>query len=118
MTSDNDVRIGFYICHCGRNIADTVDVEVTAVGSAKSINGGRLLITPLVSPHRLDAPPFGFAEGLVRCPDTEMLRILSWGIGEAFKRSSTRSTASSHIRGSDSDAPPSNPWMTPPRVLY
>jgi len=54
---------------------DTVDVEVTAVGSAKSINGGRLLITPLVSPHRLDAPPFGFAEGLVRCPDTEMLAV-------------------------------------------
>jgi flagellar P-ring protein FlgI len=50
---------------------DTVDVEVTAVGSAKSLQGGRLLITPMVSPHRLDAPPFGFAEGIVRCPDSQ-----------------------------------------------
>ena len=32
MIADDDVRIGFYICHCGRNIADTVDVEVLGVG--------------------------------------------------------------------------------------
>ncbi len=24
--SNNDIRIGFYVCHCGHNIADTVDV--------------------------------------------------------------------------------------------
>ena len=25
--SDDDIKVGVYICHCGKNIADVVDVE-------------------------------------------------------------------------------------------
>ena len=38
MISDNNVRVGFYICHCGRNIADTVDVEAVSEAMSKLPN--------------------------------------------------------------------------------
>jgi heterodisulfide reductase subunit A len=38
MISDNDVRIGFYICHCGRNISDTVDVDTVSEAMSKLPN--------------------------------------------------------------------------------
>jgi len=50
---------------------DEVDVSVTAVGSAEQIVGGRLLVTPLVSPFRFNDPPYGFASGMIRQVDPE-----------------------------------------------
>ncbi len=35
MIKSNDARVGFFICHCGRNIADTVDVEAVAASMSK-----------------------------------------------------------------------------------
>ncbi len=37
-TSNNEVRIGFYVCHCGANIASTVDVEAVMKYVAKLPN--------------------------------------------------------------------------------
>lgn len=51
--SENGVREG-----------DTVDVQVSSVGSAKSLAGGRLVATPLQGPGR--EAVFAFAEGPIR----------------------------------------------------
>jgi flagellar P-ring protein precursor FlgI len=51
---------------------DHVDISVTAVGSAERIVGGRLVITPLVSPFRMNDPPYGFASGVIRPVDPEV----------------------------------------------
>lgn len=49
---------------------DTVDVQVSSVGSAKSLMGGRLVATPLQGPGR--EAIFAFAEGPVRVADPKL----------------------------------------------
>ena len=34
----NDPRVGVYVCHCGTNIADTVDVDAVAHGAGRLPN--------------------------------------------------------------------------------
>ena len=35
MTTNHDIRVGFYVCHCGHNIAGTIDVASIAEYAAK-----------------------------------------------------------------------------------
>ena len=35
MTTNHNIRVGFYICHCGHNIANTVDVTAVAEYASK-----------------------------------------------------------------------------------
>jgi flagellar P-ring protein FlgI len=54
---------------------DELDVHVQCVGSASSINGGRLFVTPLVGPLgdlNEGRYPFGLAQGTVKCEDPKL----------------------------------------------
>src|SRR5262249_40800140 len=48
---------------------DSLDVHVTAIGSAKSLVGGRLFISPLQGPNRADKRIFALAGGAIQVPD-------------------------------------------------
>ena len=48
---------------------DSLDVHITAVGSAKSLMGGRLFLSPLQGPNRADKRIFALAGGAVQVPD-------------------------------------------------
>jgi len=50
---------------------DKIDVQVSAVGPAKSLRGGRLFLIPLTGPTP-DSPVFAFAEGAVTIEDEEI----------------------------------------------
>lgn len=54
----------------GAREGDRVDVKVTSIGAAKSLVGGRLLITPLQGPHKADQRIYALAAGPVHVPDT------------------------------------------------
>lgn len=54
----------------GAREGDRLDVKVTSIGAAKSLLGGRLLITPLQGPHKADQRIFALASGPVHVPDT------------------------------------------------
>jgi flagellar P-ring protein FlgI len=54
----------------GAREGDRIDVKVTSIGAAKSLLGGRLLITPLQGPHKADLRIFALASGPVHVPDT------------------------------------------------
>ena len=58
---DNGVREG-----------DTLDVQVTAIGAAKSLAGGRLLPSPLQGPAKDVKLIFAFASGPIHLTDSEM----------------------------------------------
>lgn len=50
---------------------ERVDAQVSSVGAAKSLQGGRLLITPLVGPHPQDTRgPMALASGPLHLEDT------------------------------------------------
>ncbi len=49
---------------------DRIDVRVTSVGAAKSLVGGRLVITPLQGPHKADPRIYALASGPLHVPDT------------------------------------------------
>jgi len=49
---------------------DRIDVKVTSIGGAKSLIGGRLLITPLQGPNKADRRIYALASGPVHVPDT------------------------------------------------
>ena len=54
---------------------DDLDVHVQSIGSASSINGGRLYMTPLLGPFgelNQGRFPFGFAQGTVKCEDLKV----------------------------------------------
>ena len=55
----------------GTREGDRVDVYVSAVGSAKSLAGGRLLMMPMTGPLA-DSPVFAFASGAVSIEDIEV----------------------------------------------
>ncbi|MEE8170107.1 MAG: flagellar basal body P-ring protein FlgI [Phycisphaerae bacterium] len=50
---------------------DGLDVQVTALGAAKSLVGGRLFISPLLGPSRSDRRVFALAGGLIEVPDSK-----------------------------------------------
>ncbi len=47
----------------GAREGQKLDVYVSAIGSAKSLKGGRLLITPLLGPHKADNTIYALASG-------------------------------------------------------
>ncbi|MEE9297403.1 MAG: flagellar basal body P-ring protein FlgI [Phycisphaerae bacterium] len=54
---------------------DRIDVHVSALGSAKSLAGGRLLVTPLVYHDRDVQKIFAFASGAVHLADVEAATV-------------------------------------------
>lgn len=54
----------------GAREGDRIDVKVTSIGAAKSLIGGRLLITPLQGPHKADMRIYALASGPLHVPDT------------------------------------------------
>lgn len=55
----------------GAREGERVDVQVSSVGAAKSLQGGRLLVTPLVGPHPQDTRgPMALAAGPLHLEDT------------------------------------------------
>jgi len=54
----------------GAREGDRIDVKVTSIGAAKSLMGGRLLITPLQGPHKADMRIYALASGPLHVPDT------------------------------------------------
>ncbi len=55
----------------GAREGQNLDVMVSAIGSAKSLKGGRLITTPLLGPHKADTNIYALAAGpVVIDPDT------------------------------------------------
>jgi len=58
----------------GARQGDKLDCLVSSIGSAKSLAGGRLLLTPLVGPDKNNPRIYAFAEGPVSLEDPTMTR--------------------------------------------
>jgi len=56
----------------GARQGDKIDCVISSVGSAKSLAGGRLFLTPLIGPDRNNPRVFGLAEGLLTLDDPEV----------------------------------------------
>lgn len=54
---------------------DAVDVQVSSIGAAKSLAGGRLFLTPLQGPNQADPTIYGWAEGPLVVEDSENPRV-------------------------------------------
>ena len=65
------VAIEANVPETGVREGDRIDVHVSAIGAAKSLEGGRLLMIPLTGPLP-DSPVFAFASGPVTVDDTEI----------------------------------------------
>ncbi|HLO40831.1 MAG TPA: flagellar basal body P-ring protein FlgI [Phycisphaerales bacterium] len=63
------VSISCVIPEGGARADDTIDVYISTLGTAKSLKGGRLIITPLVGPYKGD-PVYAMAEGAVTVEDS------------------------------------------------
>jgi len=50
---------------------DTLDVHVATVGAAKDLTGGRLIVTPLLTPSKDNPRLFAFAEGALLVEDAK-----------------------------------------------
>jgi flagellar P-ring protein precursor FlgI len=59
---------------------DRVDVEVSSVGPAESLEGGRLFMVPMIGPQK-NSPTYAFAEGAVTIedPDTPTVGVVKDG---------------------------------------
>lgn len=57
----------------GARHGDRIDCSVASIGSAKSLAGGRLFLTPLVGPDRNDPRVYAFAEGPISVDSGNML---------------------------------------------
>jgi len=73
---DNGVREG-----------DRVDVQVSSIGAAKSLLGGRLLLTPLQGPSPLMQDVLALASGPVVVPDTGVPTVGAVRQGATMERS-------------------------------
>lgn len=54
----------------GAREGDRIDVQVSSIGAAKSLQGGRLLITPLQGPSKADKRIYGLAAGPLHVQNT------------------------------------------------
>jgi flagellar P-ring protein precursor FlgI len=54
----------------GGRQGDKIDCIVSSIGSAKSLVGGRLFLTPLIGPDKNNPRIYAFAEGLLTIDDT------------------------------------------------
>jgi len=53
----------------GARQGDKIDCVVSSIGSAKSLSGGRLFLTPLIGPDRTNPRIYAFAEGPITLDD-------------------------------------------------
>ena len=66
---------------------DRVDVQVSSVGGAKSLKGGRLLMTPLVGPNpNDDGDPYALARGPLQIQDEENPTVARIADGATIER--------------------------------
>lgn len=65
------VMVSCRIPRDGAKTDDAYDVTISVLNSAKSLEGGRLLITPLVGPRR-ERVVYAFAEGDITIPDEDI----------------------------------------------
>ncbi len=57
----------------GARQGDRIDCSISSIGSAKSLEGGRLFLTPLIGPQREDNPRiYAFAQGPISLDDPSM----------------------------------------------
>tara|TARA_E500000318_G_scaffold5598_2_gene5817 strand:+ start:142640 stop:143731 length:1092 start_codon:yes stop_codon:yes gene_type:complete len=74
LSSGKSVALVMVSCRIPRDGAksdDAYDVTISVLNSAKSLEGGRLLITPLVGPRR-ERVVYAFAEGDITIPDEDI----------------------------------------------
>lgn len=60
------------VVRVGTKTDDQIDVTVTTVGSAKSLDGGQLFLTPMRGPTNLNAQVFAIAEGPLELENATM----------------------------------------------
>ncbi len=58
----------------GARQGDRLDCAVSSIGTAKSLAGGRLFLTPLMGPDKNDPRVYAFAEGAISLEDPAMMR--------------------------------------------
>ena len=63
------VTVTAVIPAAGPRQGDKIDCVVSSIGSAKSLAGGRLFLTPLVGPDRTNPRVYAFAEGPITLDD-------------------------------------------------
>jgi flagellar P-ring protein FlgI len=74
------VAVTVTIPPAGARQGDKLECAVSSIGSAKSLAGGRLFITPLVGPDRNNPRIYAFAEGPITLDNATMLTT-----GKVFK---------------------------------
>lgn len=60
---------------------DAIDVQVSSIGAAKSLAGGRLFLTPLQGPNQADPTIYAWAEGplVVENPENQRVAVVRQG---------------------------------------
>jgi flagellar P-ring protein FlgI len=66
------VSVTVRIPNTGAREGERLDCAISSIGSAKSLAGGRLFMTPLQGPQLDNTRVFGFAEGLVHLDDDKL----------------------------------------------
>ena len=56
----------------GARQGDKIDCVISSIGSAKSLSGGRLFLTPLIGPDENNPRIYGFAEGPITLDDASI----------------------------------------------
>lgn len=69
------VQIEATLPEAGVREGDRIDVRVVSAGAAKSLAGGQLFMTPLVSGNPMDTRLMAIASGAIQLPDPEMPTI-------------------------------------------
>ena len=76
----------------GARQGDKLDCVVSSVGSAKSLAGGRLFMTPLIGPDPRNRRVFGFAEGPITLEDPRKPPPAASTTAAGWKRTSSTSS--------------------------
>lgn len=67
------VTVSATVPAAGARQGDRIDCTISSIGSAKSLDGGRLFLTPLIGPEKEDNPRiYAFAQGPVTLDDPSM----------------------------------------------
>lgn len=70
------VTVSATVPAAGARQGDRVDCSVSSIGSAKSLEGGRLFLTPLIGPEKEDNPRiYAFAQGPISLDDPALPTI-------------------------------------------
>jgi flagellar P-ring protein FlgI len=80
------VQIEAVLPRDGAREGDRVDVKISSIGSAKSLQGGRLLITPLISPNPDDPRILAMASGPIELEDPSKPTVGRIGEGATLEQ--------------------------------